>query len=304
MCISERALEWKNKKEMGSRFWLLLVTRISMFLGRAPVRAILVPVTCYYILVARESRKAISRYLAEALGRKPEFRDIFKLFYSFANTIHDRIYFLTKNYHSFDITLSIDSRLNEFKAKKTGIILIGSHHGSFEILRTIGLTVRSSPVNIMMYRGQHQVIMEILSSISNSNKANILYIGEPDDILKARNCVAKGEVIGILGDRVFYQGKSVQCDFFGKKAEFPTGPMMLASLLKTPVFTFSGLYLGKNRYHIQVDFLTDQVNSGKDRKTRTEEVEGYVQQYAATLEKYCRMAPYNWFNFYDFWRTK
>ena len=26
-----------------------------------------------------------------------------------------------------------------------------------------------------------------------------------------------------------------------------------------------------------------------------------AQSFAARLEAYCRIAPYNWFNFFDFW---
>jgi len=26
-----------------------------------------------------------------------------------------------------------------------------------------------------------------------------------------------------------------------------------------------------------------------------------VQKYVERLEHYCRLAPYNWFNFYDYW---
>jgi predicted LPLAT superfamily acyltransferase len=31
-------------------------------------------------------------------------------------------------------------------------------------------------------------------------------------------------------------------------------------------------------------------------------IEPLFQRYADRLEHYCRVAPYNWFNFYDFWR--
>jgi predicted LPLAT superfamily acyltransferase len=27
----------------------------------------------------------------------------------------------------------------------------------------------------------------------------------------------------------------------------------------------------------------------------------WLQAYVARLEHYCRLSPYNWFNFYDFW---
>jgi predicted LPLAT superfamily acyltransferase len=31
-------------------------------------------------------------------------------------------------------------------------------------------------------------------------------------------------------------------------------------------------------------------------------IEQALKRYAQRLEHYCRMAPYNWFNFYDFWK--
>ncbi|EGQ63412.1 lipid A biosynthesis acyltransferase [Acidithiobacillus sp. GGI-221] len=27
-----------------------------------------------------------------------------------------------------------------------------------------------------------------------------------------------------------------------------------------------------------------------------------MEKYVGLLEKYCHMAPYNWFNFFDFWQ--
>ena len=30
-------------------------------------------------------------------------------------------------------------------------------------------------------------------------------------------------------------------------------------------------------------------------------LDGMMRRYVARLEHYCREAPFNWFNFYDFW---
>jgi predicted LPLAT superfamily acyltransferase len=32
-------------------------------------------------------------------------------------------------------------------------------------------------------------------------------------------------------------------------------------------------------------------------------VQEAMTRYAALLEAHCRMAPYNWFNFFDFWQA-
>jgi predicted LPLAT superfamily acyltransferase len=29
-----------------------------------------------------------------------------------------------------------------------------------------------------------------------------------------------------------------------------------------------------------------------------------MQRYAALIDRYCRSDPYNWFNFFDFWRER
>jgi len=37
------------------------------------------------------------------------------------------------------------------------------------------------------------------------------------------------------------------------------------------------------------------------RTERTVRLAEWTQRYAARLEHYTRLDPYNWFNFYDFW---
>jgi predicted LPLAT superfamily acyltransferase len=38
-----------------------------------------------------------------------------------------------------------------------------------------------------------------------------------------------------------------------------------------------------------------------DRRHRDEQLRVVVQQFADRLAHHVRIAPYNWFNFYDFW---
>ena len=88
-------------------------------------------------------------------------------------------------------------------------------------------------------------------------------------------------------------------EFLGKPALFPTAPWLIASVLKVPVCLAFGLYHGGNRYSLEFETFADAIDI--PRQQRKTAVAALIQRYAARLEHYARQAPYNWFNFYDFW---
>jgi predicted LPLAT superfamily acyltransferase len=60
-----------------------------------------------------------------------------------------------------------------------------------------------------------------------------------------------------------------------------------------------GLYRGRNRYEVFFEnFSAADPIARAERQARLAEL---TQRYAARLEYYVRLDPYNWFNFYDFW---
>ena len=73
----------------------------------------------------------------------------------------------------------------------------------------------------------------------------------------------------------------------------------MALMLKRPVVLMLGLYRGGNRYELYFEKLFEP--DGVERSRRAAAVEEALQLYVQRLEHYCRQAPYNWFNFYDFW---
>ena len=74
---------------------------------------------------------------------------------------------------------------------------------------------------------------------------------------------------------------------------------MLASILKCPVLLTFGLYREPNRYDLHCEPFAERLTlpRGKRQAMLVE----HVQRFAHRLEDYCRKAPDNWFNFYDFW---
>jgi predicted LPLAT superfamily acyltransferase len=63
-----------------------------------------------------------------------------------------------------------------------------------------------------------------------------------------------------------------------------------------------GLHRPPNRYELYCEPFAEQVLL--PRAQREEALREHVQRFASRLEHYCRLAPDNWFNFYDFWSKR
>jgi predicted LPLAT superfamily acyltransferase len=120
-------------------------------------------------------------------------------------------------------------------------------------------------------------------------------------VVEARECIERGEVIAVLADRV-PPGESSRVspvEFLGATAALPHGPMRLAALLGCPVLLMTGLRTASGGYEVHVERFADPVLLPRAR--RNEALSEYCQDYADRLARYCVRAPYQWFNFYDFW---
>jgi predicted LPLAT superfamily acyltransferase len=60
-----------------------------------------------------------------------------------------------------------------------------------------------------------------------------------------------------------------------------------------------GLYRGGNRYDLVFEPFSDGERVPRGQRAR--QLAALIRRYAVRLEHHARQAPYNWFNFYDFW---
>jgi predicted LPLAT superfamily acyltransferase len=291
---------WAKLPERGNLTALRLIHWITLHMGRPAGRALLYPITFYFLLTATAARRGSQLYLRRVLGRKPRLRDLFRHIHCFAATLLDRLYFLSGRLDRFDVRLFNDQLILDQAASGQGCLLLGSHLGSFEALRALGVTVKHFPIRILMNTEHNQGMTRYLSALNPALAETVISIsGGPDSLLKVQESVAQGCMVGALGDRVVPGEKTVQCRFFGQDTPFPAGPLLLAALTGCPVILFFGLYRGNNRYDAHFELLAERIDL--DRCHRQEQLAEWAQRYADRLEHYARLAPYNWFNFYDYW---
>lgn len=292
--------DWLRQQEKSNLAILKLMVWISLTFGRRAGRVVLYGIAAYYVLFAPRARRYSRAYLNRALGRWSGWADGFRHVLSFASTIHDRIYLLNNRFDLFDIEITGAEALHAALAQQPGALLIGAHLGSFEVLRAVGRGQAGLKVAMLMYEENARKINATLAAINPKANEDIIPLGRLDSLLKASEKLEQGYLVGMLADRGLGNDATVDCEFLGKMAAFPLGPFRTAAMLRRPVFFMTGLYLGGNRYRIHIEPLADF--SATPRADRDAAIRAAMQAYAGRLTHYCRSAPYNWFNFFDFWQ--
>ena len=290
---------WLEQRERGTVLGIRLLVGVALLLGRRVARALLIPACLYFQVFSVQSRAASRKYLSRVLGRPPSFREQFRHYFTFAAVALDRVFLLKERVELFDARIHGEDRLIALRDRGQGCLLLGAHLGSFEILRAVG-GARRLQVSLVMYEENARMVNTIARAIAPGLAQSVICLGRFDSMLKLQERLQQSAWVGMLGDRALDADAQVSVPFLGGNAEFPTAPFRIALMLKRPVMLMLGLYRGGNRYDLYFEKLFDP--AGVDRAGRTHAVEAAVAAYAARLEHYCREEPFNWFNFYDFWK--
>lgn len=296
---AEREADWAHTPERSNLFLLRVMVWISLRLGRRAGRVVLHGIAAYFLLFAPASRRASEHYLRRVLNRAPGWRDQYRHFFTFAATIHDRIYLVNRRFDLFEFEVHGEDALRRLLAGGNGLFLMGAHLGSFEVIRAIGWKYADLRVAMVMHQGNAQKIIATLAAINPQATQDIIGMGHVDSMLRVRERLDEGCVVGMLADRTPGGEALHPVRVLGADTNLPIGPFRMAALLQRPVVFMTGLYLGGNRYSVHFEPLADFSAVARDQRDAA--VEAAVVRYAALLDQYCRRAPYNWFNFFDFW---
>jgi predicted LPLAT superfamily acyltransferase len=293
------APQWLQRPERSNALALRFMAWTAMLFGRRVARLLLYPICLYFLAFAPRARAESRQYLDRALSRKASTADVFRHFHTFACVLLDRVFLLNDQFSAFDVRVLGNEIVDELLAQKAGCVLLGAHLGSFEAARCAG-RAHGVKMSMLMYEENARKVGALLRAINPRVQMDIIALGSVDSMLKVDAALARGELVAMLADRTIHAGRTVGCLFLGEQAQFPTGPIRIATLLNRPMALVFALYRGGNRYEIHIErFALPEQPAGAERRKAIEQLS---LRYAERLEHYCRIAPYNWFNFYDFWR--
>ena len=304
---------WASRHEIGHRLGLRLMAWIAVMLGRPLARLVLHPITLYYLCMAPASRRQSARYLGRALGRPARWRDLYRHIHCFASTVLDRVYFVRGRMAQFDLQVQGGPRVDEVLAEGRGAMLIGAHLGSFEALHAVGQNRPGMRVAMAMYPDNARQIHAVLQALAPDFQLGVIAIGRSGSTLTIRDWLDGGGLVGLLGDRHLQaegpaeaarqgsRGALVTLPFLGVPARFSDGPLRLAMLLRRRVLFMVALFRGGRRYDVRFELLADFSVPAVDAAGRDGQLHQALVDYVARLESLVREAPYNWFNFHDYW---
>lgn len=295
--------EWRSVDERGSVFGIKAVIIMATMFGRGPARLVVALIAAYYTTFSGRARRSVNQFRTR-LGLPPSqrgFRATYRTVLRFAQCALDGLILMRGQTKHFEVSRNGYQLLAKLRDSQQSAILLGGHIGSFYAMR-IQSTRESLPLCPVVYTKNARRFNRVIEELDPESTTRLIEIGDGEDMdfmLAIRDKAEAGALIAILGDRTQPGAKTVEVDFLGAKAQLPAGPYILASVLRIPVYFTAGLYRGGNHYELFCIPFAEQIVL--DRRDRMGSIQRYAQQYADQLAEFCRKAPDNWFNFYDFW---
>lgn len=279
----------------GSPLGIKFVIALYNFFGYRAAKSIVVFVALFYTLVSQKKRAELASYYS-AVGVPNTFVSYFRHIYAFALNIFDR--FIAKEGTEQNGVKVEKVNLSSFEAlQKSGGILLFSHHGnwaqSFKMF-----DVYDIQLNIITDEAINESLHKIENRSDSNSRINIISLKNGmQAMLDIARALQNNEVVIIMVDRVKEANKTVEVSFLGRPTLLHSGGFEIAYMRKAPMLGCDIVRTGDNE--IKVHF-SEIITS--DETAKEVIIQDLAQQYASFLEKIVREYPWQWFNFFDFWK--
>lgn len=304
-------VDWAGLAERGSMLGLRTMAWLHRLLGQRLFGLLLHPIVAYFFLTDRATREASRRYLERVwavpegrarLGRRPGAAATYRHLHEFAVQLRDRMVLWGGGLAQLRMDHRGGEHLFALAREGRGGILLGAHLGSFDMPRQLA-DDHGLVLNVVMFTAHAERINRFFEQLDPTSRVRVLHMdpGSVRTAFEIKACLDRGELVGILADRVPAGGRErpVWVDFLGSPAPFPLSPFLLACLLGYPAFLSLCVRTGSGCYETVVEPLG--APGPLPRRERAGAAEALARAYVRGLEAACLRHPTQWFNFYDVW---
>lgn len=301
---------WSATQERGTTVGIQILVWLYRFFGQWLFRVILFPVIAYFVLTGSKARSASYQFLHRVntykkSRSKARWYHVYKHFYQFGLAAVDKIRAWLGDVRLKDIVFH-NPQVFDYLRNNTsnkGAVFIGSHLGNLELCRAIGETDSALKINALVFTKHALKFQSALEKFNPRASINLIQVDTlgAETAIMLKDKVDAGEIIIIVGDRtsVTQYGRVNYAPFLGHPAPFSQGPFILASILECPTYLLFCLKQS-GQYHVYLEPFADSLKLA--RRNKNEQLQSIIESYSQRLEYYCLKAPYQWFNFFNFWQ--
>ncbi|MHA3049783.1 LpxL/LpxP family acyltransferase [Acinetobacter sp. ANC 4641] len=301
---------WNEIKEKGGVLPLLLVLWLYRLFGRWLIQALLYVVVMWYWLLSPSARQASLDYLQKLhrfaeqqspFQQMPTWRHSYRHFIAFAEAIVDKMQGWLGEISEQRLQIYGHEHLRCYYGQ--GLIILVSHFGNIELLRALK-SEHQQKINVLVYQKHADKFNAFLRKISSKSNVSLISVDElgMETTMILQDKLDAGEWVMIAADRVPIHSQRIQIlSFLGQDAPWSQGAWILANLLKVPVIA-SFCYRVQQNFEVHFHPIAECVDL--PRKARLPQMAVVTRRYVDLLEQHCIRAPYQWFNFYQFWNIK
>nr|MDP9127220.1 glycosyltransferase family 2 protein [Pseudomonadota bacterium] len=293
---------WAFLSERGAFWGLRLCAWAYGALRPRGCRLILMPAVFYFYLTATVRRRASQAFLSRALQKPATFRDGYMHFLNFACRALDVFGAWSGRLGADVLTTDSADVFETMNSDPQGCLIVVAHLGNTNLAHALLDKKLRDRVTVLAHTHHAANYNRLLHEVCPDAGMNILQVTDigPETIIDLKQRIEGGARVVIAGDRTPVRNKEhiMYAPFFGAPAPFPVGPWVLGVLLDCPVYLLFCLKDGRH-YRVTLELFAERVNVS--RAAREQGLRNCVERYAARLEHYARIDPFQWYNFFDFW---
>ena len=179
----------------------------------------------------------------------------------------------------------------------------GATYGTGWMHRTLIRSLRFLDVRLFYWFSYIFVIPVALiknpSSMFTKTGTRMISIKEDmSHLFEIDRALVGGDIVSFPSDRYMGDARTIECEFFSRKAKFPMGPFSVATMRGLNVLAINVMKEGAKKYHIYITELPYDKSA-----SRKQQLTSLLSAYVAELERILRKYPSQWYNFYDFWNV-
>jgi Kdo2-lipid IVA lauroyltransferase/acyltransferase len=177
-----------------------------------------------------------------------------------------------------------------------GLIFVTGHLGNWELAGAY-VAARGIPLDAIARRMKNPLFDRYLTE--TRSRIGMRIVHDADAVQRTPRALREGRAVAFLADQGVLGLASTFVPFFGRPAKTPRGPAVFALRLEVPIVFGAAVRQPSGKYRLVFEPVAVENTGDRDR-----DIDAIVARYTATLEKWVRKYPEQYFWHHRRWRRQ